>query len=34
MRHPAWWLLAALLAGLYPTRRISRISLREGLRSL
>ena len=26
--------LAALLAGLYPTRRISRISLREGLRSL
>ena len=27
-------MLAALLAGLYPTRRISRISLREGLRSL
>jgi len=27
-------LLAALLAGLYPTRRISRITLREGLRSL
>jgi putative ABC transport system permease protein len=26
--------LAALLAGLYPTRRISRITLREGLRSL
>lgn len=26
--------LAALLAGLYPTRRISRISIREGLRSL
>lgn len=26
--------LAALLAGLYPTRRISRISLREGLGSL
>ena len=26
--------LAALLAGLYPTRRISRVSLREGLRSL
>ena len=26
--------LAALLAGIYPTRRISRISLRDGLRSL
>ena len=26
--------IAALLAGVYPTRRISRISLREGLRSL
>ncbi len=26
--------LAALLAGIYPTRRISRISIRDGLRSL